>query len=76
MRPTILLLACLALTLGGCCGGSPTMTLRNPLQFDAEPNTTAGPRLMQAPTYYVPQYAPVQAAPKLPAGYAPAASCR
>ena len=59
-----LALALLAVTLGGCCGGSPTFTLRNPLQMDSEPKTVAAPRLMPVTTYMAPQYSqPVQMTP-------------
>ena len=66
-----------ALLLAGCqCSGTPTITLRNPFQLDAEPATTAGPRLMAVPQYYAPQYAP-QLAPRLPAGFtAPGDPCK
>lgn len=56
----LLALCALAVVLAGCCG-TPTMTLRNPLLFDTEPNTVAGQRLVQAPMYMAPTYTPVQA---------------
>lgn len=74
MRPIFLLLV-LALLAVPLCGCRNTYTLRNPLMVDQECDSVAGPRLMKAPVYYAPQFAP-QAAPQLPAGYAPAAGCR
>lgn len=71
-----LVVLCLV-ALAGCCGGAPAMTIRSPLLFDQEPATVAGPRMVQAPTYYAPSYAPAVSAPAgcapagLPPGYAP-----
>lgn len=75
MRRLLSVLAFLALALIVCaplsacsCGGLPTVTLRMPVQFDSEPATTAGPRMMAVQQWYAPSYAPA-AANCGPAGY-------
>ena len=69
-----ILIALVACFLVGMLGGCHTLTFRNPLQIDAEPQTVAGPRLMQSPTYYAPTYAPAAPA-QLPAGFS-APACK
>lgn len=66
---TALVALCLVVLTGCSCGGLPTLTLRSPVQFDSEAQTVAGPRLMAAPQYYVPTYAP--AAGGCATGFAP-----
>lgn len=69
----IVLALCFLGVLAGCCG-APALTIRNPLLLDMEPASVAGPRMLSAPTYYTPQYAPC--APSLPAGYTAPAPCK
>ena len=54
----LILLAFVAVPLTGCsgCNPGPVISFRNPVQFDKEPGSVAGPRLMAVPQYAAPTY--------------------
>lgn len=62
MRRFLSCLVALAfVALAACNCGLPALTVRSPLLLDSEPQTVAGPRLMQAPAYYAPSWSQIQA---------------